>query len=262
MTERPEWAARFAPFLADRAASAVLTDFDGTLAPIVTDPATAEPLPGTRETLADLGRKFLTVAVISGRPASFLVDQLGGLAGVLLVGSYGSEWAGADGIVTTDPTVDQWRSVVAEAGARLALVVPPGVLVEDKALSLTLHWRRAPEAESSVINAAATESERFGLVCHRGRQAVELRPPVPIDKGSVVERLARGARCACYLGDDLGDLPAFAALDRLAAEAGTTVVKVAAGDRECPPEVEASADVIVEGPPGALRLLEWLAHSR
>jgi trehalose 6-phosphate phosphatase len=62
------------------------------------------------------------------------------------------------------------------------------------------------------------------------------------------------------LGDDIGDLPAFAALDRLAAGAGATVVKVAAADQECPPEMAASADVIVEGPPGALRLLQWLAQ--
>ena len=261
MTAPPEWAARFAPFLADRAGSAVLSDFDGTLAAIVADPATARPLPGAREALTDLGRQFATVAVISGRPASFLVDQLGGIAGVRLVGSYGAEWAGADGFITTDPTVDRWRSVVAEVAARLAADAPAGALVENKALSLTLHWRRAPEAERWIANAAAVESERSGLVVHEGRQSVELRPPVPIDKGSVVEQLARGARCACYLGDDVGDLPGFAALDRLATGAGTTAVKVAAVDQECPPEVAASADVIVEGPPGALRLLQWLAQA-
>jgi trehalose 6-phosphate phosphatase len=246
--------------LADPAASAVLTDFDGTLASIVADPATAQPLPGARQALADLGRRFATVAVVSGRPASFLVDQLGGLERVRLVGSYGAEWSGADGVIATDPALDRWRPVVAESAARLAAGAPPGVLVEDKALSLTLHWRRAPEAEPWVLAAAAAESERSGLVGHNGRQSVELRPPGPIDKGSAVEQLAAGARCACFLGDDVGDLPAFAALDGLAARAGTTVVKVAAADRECPPEVAASADVIVEGPPGALRLLEWLAH--
>jgi trehalose 6-phosphate phosphatase len=260
VTDPPEWAARFAPFLADRAGSAVLTDFDGTLAAIVADPATARPLPGAREALAELSRRFATVAVISGRPASFLVDQLGGIAGLHLVGSYGAEWAGADGDITTDPTVDQWRTAVAEAGARLAAAAPAGVLVENKALSLTLHWRRAPEAEPWVVNAAVVESERSGLEVHDGRQTLELRPPVPIDKGSVVEQLARGARHACFLGDDVGDLPAFAALDRLAAGTATTVVKVAAADQECPPQVAASADVIVDGPPGALRLLQWLAQ--
>lgn len=260
MTAPPEWAAWFAPFLADPASSAVLTDFDGTLASIVADPATARPLAGTGQVLAELGRQFATVAVISGRPVSFLADRLGGIDGIRLVGSYGAEWAGADGMVTTDPAIDQWRSVVADVAARLATEAPPGVLVEDKALSVTVHWRRAPEAEGWARRAAASESERSGLVGHRGRMSVELRTPGPTDKGSAVADLARGARCACFLGDDVGDLPAFAALDRLAAEGGTTVVKVAAADQESAPEVTASADVLVEGPPGALRLLQWLAH--
>ncbi|HEX4244022.1 MAG TPA: trehalose-phosphatase, partial [Acidimicrobiales bacterium] len=260
VTVPPEWAARFAPFLADPAASAVLTDFDGTLAAIVADPARAQPLAGTRQVLVELGRQFGTVAVISGRPASFLADRLGGIDGIRLVGSYGVEWAGADGVVTTDPAIDQWRPVVAAAAARLAADAPPGVLVEDKALSVTVHWRRAPEAEGWVRQAAASESERSGLVGHSGRMSVELRTPGPTDKGSAVEELSRGARSACFLGDDVGDLPAFAALDRLAAQVGTAVVKVAAADQESPPEVTESADLIVEGPPGALRLLRWLAH--
>jgi trehalose 6-phosphate phosphatase len=260
VTGPPEWAARFAPFLADRAGSAVLTDFDGTLAAIVADPATARPLPGAREVLADLSRRFATVAVVSGRPASFLVDHFGGIDGLRLVGSYGSEWSGADGLITTDPTIEGWRPVVSEAATRLAAEAPPGVFVEDKALSLTVHWRRAPEAEHWVVDAAAAESKRSGLVGHEGRRSVELRPPGPIDKGSVVEQLATGARCACFLGDDVGDLPAFAALDRLAVQSGTAVVKVAAADQDGPPEVAASADVIVDGPPGALRLLQWLAE--
>ncbi len=258
MTAPPAWSARFAPFVADPAASAVLTDFDGTLAAIVLDPAAARPLPGAHEALADLGRRYATVAVVSGRPASFLVEQLGGIQGVQLVGSYGSEWSGADGVITCDPALDQWRPVVADAAARLSADAPPGVLVEDKALSLTIHWRRAPEAEPWAVAAATAESARSGLTGHSGRRSVELRPPGPVDKGSAVERLAEGARCACFLGDDLGDLPAFAALDRLAARAGMTVVKVAAADRECPPGVAASADVIVQGPLGALALLQWL----
>ena len=67
MSAPPAWSARFAPFVDDPAASAVLTDFDGTLAAIVADPAAARPLPGARQALADVGRQYATVAVISGR---------------------------------------------------------------------------------------------------------------------------------------------------------------------------------------------------
>jgi trehalose 6-phosphate phosphatase len=88
--------------------------------------------------------------------------------------------------------------------------------------------------------------------------AVEFRPPVGIDKGSVVETLARGCAAACFAGDDAGDLAAFAALDRLAPD-GTRTVRVAVTDEETPPELVAAADVIVRGPAEALDLFRALA---
>ncbi len=256
-----EVGSRFAPFLEMPDQATIISDFDGTLSAIVADPKTARPLPGVVQVLADLSRRFATVAVVSGRPASFLVAQLGDIDGLRLAGSYGAEWAGTNGMITSDPSFDRWRPVVAEIVARLRTVVPAGVFVEDKELSLTLHWRRAPEAEQWAVDTATAESERSGLVRHAGRQAVELRPPVPIDKGSAVEQLADGSVAVCYLGDDVGDLAAFTALDRLATQDGTTVVKVAVTEDECSPEVAAAADLIVDGPSGALRLLRWLADA-
>jgi hypothetical protein len=61
------------------------------------------------------------------------------------------------------------------------------------------------------------------------------------------------------VGDDLGDLPAFAALDRASAAEGISTVTIAAVDNESPPEMEAAADVVVSGPQGALDVLRWLA---
>jgi trehalose 6-phosphate phosphatase len=84
--------------------------------------------------------------------------------------------------------------------------------------------------------------------------SVELRPPVPADKGTVVRRLAAGHPVVACFGDDLGDLPAFAALDQMAGPA-VTVVKVAVADAETPAAVLAAADVVVDGPDGAVRLL-------
>jgi trehalose 6-phosphate phosphatase len=90
--------------------------------------------------------------------------------------------------------------------------------------------------------------------------AVELRAPVAIDKGSTVERLAGGGGAACFLGDDAGDLAAFAALDRLAAT-GLVTVKVAVADEESPPALVADADVVVRGPHRAIELLGRLADA-
>jgi len=80
-----------------------------------------------------------------------------------------------------------------------------------------------------------------------------------VDKGTAVEQLTEGFRAAVYLGDDLGDLPAFAALHRLSATGEVATIRVAAVDDEAAPEVADAADVRVNGPRGAAAVLRWLA---
>jgi trehalose 6-phosphate phosphatase len=263
-----------APLLIDPPQSAVVCDFDGTLSPIVEDPSRARLADGMGGVLGRLARRFGVVAVVSGRPVSFLSDRLappgdlpiGGpdvtttnAAPIQLVGLYGLEWSGPGGAITTAPGVDSWRPIVLEVVSRLRSSAPPGVVVEPKGLAVTIHWRRAPEAASWAQRAAAAEEEHSGLRAHPGRLSTELRPPLEIDKGTTVGRLVEGCSAACYLGDDLGDLPAFAALTRLAAGHGLATVSVAVVDEESAPEVAEAADVVVPGPSGALILLGWLA---
>jgi trehalose 6-phosphate phosphatase len=130
--------------------------------------------------------------------------------------------------------------------------------VELKGPAVAIHWRRAPEAAAWAEAFARDWASRTGLLLQPGRLALELRPPLAIDKGHVVERLASSCTAACFVGDDAGDLPAFSALDRLAA-AGATVVKVAVADRESPPALVAAADLVVADPLEALALLGRLA---
>jgi trehalose 6-phosphate phosphatase len=94
-----------------------------------------------------------------------------------------------------------------------------------------------------------------------GSRSIPAGCPSNIDKGTVVRRLADGCTAACYLGDDLGDLPAFAALATMADESGMATVSVAVVDEESDPAVEAAADVTVEGPREGLGLLRWLAEA-
>ncbi len=257
--------AHLAPLLEDPAASGVITDFDGTLAPIVDDPDRARALPDAADVLHRLAHRFGRVAVVSGRPVSFLAEQLrteecgegSGCEGLVLAGLYGLERVqGAD--VITDPEVEKWRSVVTDVVARAEEQAPPGVVVETKGLSATIHYRKAPEHEDWVHGFAGQEAERTGLVVHGGRMSEELRPPVDVDKGSVVRELAEGLRAACFLGDDVGDLPAFAALDHLAEEDGVATLKVVVRSEEATDELLGQADVEVDGPEGALDLLKRL----
>src|SRR3954469_18159782 len=81
------------PLVAQPDGAGIVTDFDGTLAPIVLDPAAARALPGVGPLLGRLAARYSRVGVVSGRPAAFLLDRLGPVEGLRLVGLYGLEWA-------------------------------------------------------------------------------------------------------------------------------------------------------------------------
>ena len=107
------------------------------------------------------------------------------------------------------------------------------MVVEAKGLSLTLHYRTDPGLASQVEALAREVAGASGLVVRVAKMSVELQPPVAADKGKFVRSLAAHLRSVCYLGDDVGDLTAFSALDDLAS-LGVTAVRVAVrsdGDR-------------------------------
>lgn len=233
----------------------MLTDFDGTLAPIVDDPHAADPLPGVVAVLHRLADRFAVVGVVSGRPVSYLAGHLGD--DLWLSGLYGLETLD-HGRRVEAPEAATWRPVVADSVARAEAAF--GECVEAKGLSLTLHFRTAPELGPAIRRWAAAEATRAGLVVRSAKASLELHPPVKADKGTVVEAAGAGMAAVCFLGDDVGDLPAFDALDRLAA-AGIHTVRVGVSTVEAPPELLERSDVVVDGPEGALAVLERLSRS-
>lgn len=247
-------AARSAP---ERAG--VFVDFDGTLAPIVDDPAAARPHDDAVRVLGRLSRRWGVVAVVSGRPAGFLAEHLAGAGGTRFLGLYGMERASGDSpSVSTHPDAAGWRGAV-EAAADEAEASPlGGVAVERKGLTVTLHYRAAPELAPEVDHLASRLAGRHGLHAHAGKMSVELRPPVEVDKGTVLSELSSGLSAVAFAGDDIGDLPAFASLARLRS-AGVATLSVASGGTETPPEVVAAADLTVDGPDGILEVLGRLA---
>jgi len=258
--------AALAPLLSHPESTAILTDFDGTLSPIVKNPYEARPLDGAAEVMASLARRFAEVAVISGRSVAYLEEHLVPAEPsdrghrVRLVGLYGLEQSWGDGRITVEPGAEAWHRVIDAAVVALQEGAPEGVLVEPKGLAVTVHWRRAPEAEGWVTEAVAAEVERAGLRAHPGRMSVELRPPLDVDKGSVVRALAGSCSAACYFGDDLGDLPAYAELAAMR-DRGVVTVSVAVLDDESDPRVAAAADVTMSGQRAALGALAWLAQA-
>ncbi len=121
--------------------------------------------------------------MISGRPTAFLAEVLGAPPGVTLAGLYGLERA------LQGPAHDTWASVIDEVVAEATATAPEGVYVEPKGLTVTLHWRHVPEHEGWVLAFAARQRDARGLMVVQGRHERELRPPLDVDKGTVVRAL-------------------------------------------------------------------------
>ncbi|MDG9718636.1 trehalose-phosphatase [Streptomyces sp. DH24] len=253
----------------DRPDKAVVAlDFDGTLAPIVADPEQARAHPGAVPVLAALAPKVAAVAVITGRPAEVAV-RYGGFAGVaglerlVVLGHYGAErWEAASGeLVAPEPYPGVAGALGELPGLLAGLGVADGAWVEEKGRAVAVHTRRAadPQAAFEVLREPLTDlATRHGLIVEPGRMVLELRPP-GVDKGVALDDFMRsiGAESVLYGGDDLGDLPAFSAVDRLRA-AGTPGLLVCSGSDEVP-ELRRRADVVVDGPEGVVGLLGALA---
>lgn len=242
--------------------SGLFTDFDGTLAPIVADPSSARPLPGALAAMASLARSLAKVAVVSGRPVLFLAEQFGAAGdGVELFGLHGLErWA--EGAARPVAEAASYREAVARARREASAAAIPGLVVEDKGLGLTLHWRNAGDKEAAGRSGsllAERLGEAHGLLLRPGKASVELVPPLGVDKGTVVRREGRGLGVVSFFGDDAGDLHAFTALDELAAE-GAETLRVAVDSPEAPPELLSRADLVLGRPEEAVALLAELAR--
>jgi trehalose 6-phosphate phosphatase len=242
------------PLVSRAAESGVLLDFDGTLSPIVDDPASARPLDGVTDVLAELTRWYRVVGVLSGRPVTFLAPLLP--PGVVISGLYGLEVI-RDGQRIDHPQGGSWREVIEDVARHSASRGPAGMQVESKGLSLTLHYRSHPELAEAVGQWAATQAARSGLIARSARMSVELHPPIPADKGTALEELADDLAGVAYVGDDLGDLPAFDALDRLAQRSLHTL-RVAVASVESPAELVDRADLVLDGPTAVLTFLRSL----
>ena len=138
---------------------------------------------------------------------------------------------------------------------------PEGTWVEDKKHAVAVHTRRAADPEAALRRLSEPLAElaaRLGLAAEPGRFVIELRPP-GVDKGTALTGLVRerAARSVLFCGDDLGDLPAFAAVRALRAD-GVPGCAVASASPESP-QVAAAADLVVDGPAGIVALLAAIA---
>ncbi len=253
------------PIRSDPAHSAVLLDIDGTLAPIVRHAADAHVPEATRSLLIEIARRYRLVGCVSGRRAA-TARQIVAIGTIAYVGNHGGELLRPRAIrPEVDPAIEEWTARVREFAARIYTPALERLRVryEDKEAIAAFHWRGAPDEEVAerAVHEIARRAEEEGLAVHWGRKVLEVRPPVPLDKGLGIATLLRSVPvgAALYVGDDTTDLDAFRGLRSLV-EAGdlADAVCVAVSSDEAPPELAREADLTVDGPAGVRGLLEAL----
>ncbi|WP_066943143.1 trehalose-phosphatase [Streptomyces lushanensis] len=265
----PAGADGLAALLARPGEAVVALDFDGTLAEIVPDPEQARAHPRAVPALAALAPHVASVAVVTGRPAGVAV-RYGGFAGVpglerlVVLGHYGAErWDAVSGTVRTPAPHAGVAAVRAELPGFLERFDAwRGTWTEEKGQAVAVHTRRAtdPRAAFEALREPLGElAARHGLIVEPGRMVLELRPP-GMDKGVALLEYVRevGAGTVLYAGDDLGDLPAFAAVEKLRSD-GHPGLLVCSGSEV--PELAERSDLRLPGPAALADFLAALAQS-
>jgi trehalose 6-phosphate phosphatase len=261
------WRGLLEPLRAEPARAAILTDVDGTLAPIVERAEEAAVPAEARAVMGALTERYGLVGAVSGRRAAD-AKRLVGLDGIAYAGNHGLELVlpGEDE-PSPDPSI---RGRESEAAEFIAAVEPgrldeAGLRVEDKGPIQALHWRGAADdaRAEAAARTLAVEAGRAGLEPRWGRKVLELRPVGGGGKDAAVASLLAGddLNRVVYAGDDRTDVDAFRRLGELR-EAGelVTAVRVGVLSAEGPPEIAEESDLTVEGPAGWLEILGWLAE--
>jgi trehalose 6-phosphate phosphatase len=246
--------------------SAILTDVDGTLAPIVERAEEAAVPAPAREALARLSERYALVGCISGRQA-LEARRLVGLDSLAYAGNHGLELLlpGAEA-PEPDPSVAGRETEAADFLASLDGELDAAELrLEDKGPIQALHWRGSGDEAGAESRAheIANAAGKAGLEPRWGRKVLELRPAGGGGKDGAVASLLAGGKLdrAIYAGDDRTDLDAFGRLRELREE-GRLEAAVCVGvlSEEGPAELAEEADLTVTGLEGWLEMLEWLAE--
>jgi trehalose-phosphatase len=210
-------------------------DFDGTLAPIVNDPATATLLPDAAQALQALAKRTV-VAIVSGRRLSELVSRFEAIEGLYLIGEHGRVWQQPDGSVTIPCDTGQQAAAIDMLVADLHALLDgtPGWSVEPKPAGVAVHHRNASDADVALLrpqvlallHAASTPLAPFRVI--HGHAVDELLPQ-GVSKGAALDALC-ALFPACHpvaIGDDVTDEDAFS----IARAKGGTGILVAAKPR-------------------------------
>lgn len=245
----------------------VITDIDGTISAIAPSPDEAVVTPEVRSSLKRLVETLELVAVITGRPAR-QARRLVGIDGLVYIGNHGLEWL-EDDTLAYHPDVAPHLPYLnlAHATLRRSLADLPGLLIEDKGVTLSVHYRQTLDraaARAAILNAIRSSGCAEHLQVSEGKMVVELRPPVCANKGTALLQLAASYRLAgaIYMGDDLSDIDAFRAIRDWRKRPGRSSVAIGVLSADWSREIALEADITLQSQEDVANLLAWLAEEQ
>jgi len=243
----------------------LITDIDGTISPIVAVPDAAFVTPRNLELLQALQPHLALTAVISGRTVTD-TQKMVNLPGLVYIGNHGIEWW-SNGQATIAPEVISYRPTLEAALKDIEPHLLPGMLLEDKGVTLSVHYRLTEQPDSvedsfaPILQYIATQ---HGLSLFLGRRVFELRPPVQVNKGSALYTLVTQHHLdgAIYLGDDTTDVDALRMARRLREELTCYALGVGVESEHMPAALRETADLLVSGVQDVEAFLTWLLKAR
>ena len=240
----------------------LVVDFDGTIAEIAPTPDEARVSPGCAEVLGRLAGRLALVAVASGRSASDVSEKVR-LGNVVYVGNHGAEYI-AEGRLSVVPGVAEYCGRIGGVFQHLKRAADgPGLIWQDKGLTASVHYRLAPDtdvAKQRLADALDSAPGAGALEIFWGKLVLELRPPVGIDKGFAIRKLAQEHELdgVIFRGDDATDVDALRALRDMTSRDTLHGLGIAVAYEDSPGALLDMADYQLDGVSQVEAFLRWL----
>ena len=248
--------------------SGLFTDIDGTISPMAARPDEAYVEPAAREALVVIQRYLAMTGIVTGR-ALDMAQSLVQVPALSYVGNHGLEWQ-VDGVHEDNPAAlaaqDGMRQALAEIGAAAKrLELDEGLLLEDKRLSATVHYRQAPSPErflEGMLPVLVHAAGAHGLQLVPGRMIMELRPNTGISKGTALRDIIQqnGLRGVVFSGDDISDVEGFEILGGMRASGAIAALIIGVVGPDTPIQVREASDVQVGNPAEMSAVLTGIAR--
>jgi len=245
----------------------LVSDFDGTLSAFAPQPNEAVILPENANLLDRLAERVTVVALVSGRRVQDLRERFA-RPYLVYYGNHGLEHWHEDGPILVE-AADAWTERVQSVLTVARALQLAGVIVEDKGVTASIHYRLAsdPAATKARLQAQLLPlCDQYGLRLSEGPCIWEIRPPIQVDKGTIVRAIVEDYRLngVIFLGDDVTDYAAMRALRQLSgdAEGGFRALSIGVIHPGTSPELFAVCDLTANGVHDVTHFLRWLLDHR